>query len=72
MDDSKPCQWCDNTSGTTDSQEAHIEELMLEVKNLRWLMTSLVDGSTKTRLANISMRSANIKMAMEVAKHINK
>lgn len=66
MDDRKPCPWCDNTSGTIDSLEQHIEELMLEVKNLRWLMASLVDGSTKTRLVNIGMRSENLKLAFEL------
>ena len=35
MDDSKPCQWCDNTSGTIDSQERHIEDLKEEIGKLR-------------------------------------
>ena len=62
----KPCEWCNNTSGTIDSQERHIEELKAEVENLRWLMTSLVNGSTKTRLANIGMRSENLRLAFEL------
>ena len=34
MDDSKPCEWCNNTSGTIDSQEQNIESLEAEVKAL--------------------------------------
>ena len=44
----KPCEWCNNTSGTIDSQEAHIEELKeliekqrKELSNRSWLNDNL-------------------------------
>ena len=30
-----PCEWCNNTSGTIDSQDAHIEELKELIEKLR-------------------------------------
>ena len=61
-----PCEWCNNTSGKVDSQEAHIEELKelierqrKELSNRSWINDNLNKQLVK-RLIKKSKVSENV------------